>query len=231
MSNQPLYHIQDLHFRYSLGVKQVHALRGVTLDIPQEGVVCFSGPSGSGKTTLLSVLGLIEPMQEGSMQLLGEDVTLFDEVKRNRIRRHEIGFVFQQFCLMPPLTAEENVGYFLARQGIDKKARYERVREALELVGLWDHRHKKPFEMSGGQQQRVAVARAMAKRPKVIIADEPTASLDQDNGRQLMALFNKLCQDRHASVVVASHDPMVHSFCDEHIEMLDGQLVEVAHAL
>ena len=224
MSNQPLYQIQNLHFRYALGAKEVHALRGVTLDIPEEGVVCFSGPSGSGKTTLLSLLGLIEPMQEGAVHLLGEDVSLFDEVKRNRIRRFDIGFVFQQFCLMPPLTAEENVGYFLARQGLDRRMRGERVRHALELVGLWEHRHKKPFEMSGGQQQRVAVARAVAKRPKVIIADEPTASLDQANGRQLMTLFNELCKDRHASVIVASHDPMVHTFCDHHLEMLDGEV-------
>jgi ABC-type lipoprotein export system ATPase subunit len=228
MSESSLYQIEDLHFHYSLGKKEVHALRGVSLEIPKEGVVCLSGPSGSGKTTLLSILGLIEPVQEGKAYFSGQDIASFNEKKRNSIRGHQIGFVFQQFCLMPTLTAFENVEYFLARQGMDKEERRQRVLEALEHVGLLDQKNKKPYEMSGGQQQRVAVARAMAKRPQVIIADEPTASLDQKNGRELMGLFSKLCQERHASVIVASHDPMVQSFCDEMIEMLDGKIVQGA---
>lgn len=222
---EPLYKINDLHFSYQLGKQKVHALQGISLEIPQQSIVCFSGPSGSGKTTLLNILGLIEPVQDGTVTFDEEDLSTLSEKEKNTIRRYQIGFIFQQFHLLPVLTAQENVEYFLARQGLSSFERHHIAKKALEDVGLWDHRNKKPLEMSGGQRQRVAIARALAKRPRVIIADEPTASLDQHTGMEIMELLVDLSQEESVSVVIASHDPMVHKYAKQHYKILDGHLV------
>ena len=179
-----LYQLSGVNFQYHLGTLLVQALRNIDLKIDAGDFVCFRGPSGSGKTTLLNLLGLIEPPQEGTTLFEGEDLSKLSETQKNHIRRFRIGFVFQNFHLIPVLRADENVEYFLARQGLPKKERQERVETALKAVGLWEHRNKKPLEMSGGQRQRVAIARALAKHPHVIVADEPTASLDSSTGKQ-----------------------------------------------
>lgn len=222
--DQPLYQIRNLDFSYSLGKVLVHALRDVSFDIPASRVVCFSGPSGSGKTTLLNILGLIEPIQSGSVMFNQQDLKQLSEYEKNHLRRYHVGFIFQQFHLLPVLTAEENVEYFLARQGLPKDERLRLAKEALESVGLWEHRFKKTLEMSGGQRQRVAIARAIAKRPNVIIADEPTASLDQKTGREIMEILAQLSQKKGVSIVIASHDPMVHTYAEYHYQVLDGQV-------
>lgn len=221
-----LYQIIDLKFSYRLGTQMYEALHGVSLDIPEADVVCFSGPSGSGKTTFLNVLGLIEPIQSGTVLFDGLDLAKISESQKNQIRRHQIGFVFQQFHLLPILTAIENVELFLARQGIASVERLEMAQEALHSVGLYDHRNKKPSEMSGGQRQRVAIARAIAKTPSVIIADEPTASLDQKTGREIMQILLDLNADKGVTILIASHDQMVYSFAKTHYHMQDGQLLE-----
>jgi ABC-type lipoprotein export system ATPase subunit len=223
----PIFQVKDLRFDYSLGGQNVPALRGVSLSIDKKELVCLTGPSGSGKTTLLNLLGLIEPIQKGDIVFAGKSYQGISESEKNKIRRYQIGFIFQSFQLFPVLTAEENVEYFLARQGISKDERKKRVEEALRAVGLWEnHRAKKPLEMSGGQRQRVAVARAIAKRPEVIIADEPTASLDQKTGRELMELFTELNRNIGATFIVSSHDPMVREFLPRRIHLLDGQLTD-----
>lgn len=223
-ADRSLYAVRDVHFSYALGALRVPALNGVTLDVDRGDFVCLSGPSGSGKTTLLNLLGLIEPAQQGSIAFAGRSLHALSERERNRIRRYRIGFVFQSFQLFPVLRADENVAYFLTRQRLPRDIRGERVQAALELVGLWSHRHKRPFEMSGGQRQRVAVARALAKQPDVIIADEPTAHLDQTTGRGVMEVFLRLNLQQAVTLIMASHDPMVQSFARRQICLVDGRL-------
>lgn len=219
-----LYQIRHLDFSYRLGNLWVHALDNVSFDISSAEMICFSGPSGSGKTTLLNILGLIEPIQKGTVIFNQQNIKELSEQEKNHIRRYHIGFIFQQFHLLPILTAEENVAYFLARQGLSKDERLHLTKEALQSVGLWEHRFKKTLEMSGGQRQRVAIARAIAKRPNVIIADEPTASLDQKTGREIMEILLALCKEKGVTVLIASHDPMVHAYAKSHFHVLDGQV-------
>lgn len=228
-NNKILYQIRNLSFSYRLGSENIKILHDLNIDIPRGTIVCLSGPSGSGKTTLLNILGLIEDLQEGSVVFLGEQLAHLNEKRKNAIRRYHIGFIFQQFHLLPILTAEENISYFLSRQGIQKAESEERVKHSLELVGLWEHRKKRPLEMSGGQRQRVAIARAIAKQPDVIIADEPTASLDQKTGRGIIDLLSGLTEERGLSVIIASHDPMVHEFSKEHYYLRDGMLIDLPH--
>ena len=226
MSDQErsLYQVRDARFSYRLGALRVPALNGVELDIERGDFVCLSGPSGSGKTTLLNVLGLIERVQTGSVVFGGRSLETLSERQRNQIRRYRVGFVFQSFQLFPVLRADENVEYFLTRQKLPRDVRRERVRSALEIVGLWEHRRKRPLEMSGGQCQRVAVARALAKQPDVIIADEPTAHLDQATGRGIMDVFSQLNRERGVTVIMASHDPMVHGFARQRLRLVDGRI-------
>ena len=221
------YLIKELKFSYKLGIQDFEALHGISFEVPKGDFVCFSGPSGSGKTTLLNILGLIEPVQEGEVLFSGECLKTLTERKKNILRRHSIGFIFQSFHLLPILTAEENVEFFLARQKISKEVRMERVKTALLQVGLWEHRHKKPLEMSGGQRQRVAIARAFAKSPSVIIADEPSASLDQHTGREVMEIMRAFNEDHGVTILLASHDPMVFDFAKTRYHVSDGKLEKI----
>lgn len=223
-SDTPLYEVEQLSFDYALGKSTVHALRDVSLVVQRREMLCLEGPSGSGKTTLLSVLGLIEPPQVGRVALEGRPIAGLTEREKNQLRRHRIGFVFQQFHLIPVLSAAENVEFFLVRQGVPRAERKKRVDEALALVGLAAQRNQRPLEMSGGQRQRVALARAVAKRPDVIIADEPTASLDQGTGREIMQIFAELNATQGVTVLLASHDPMVQSFAGRRVRLQDGQV-------
>jgi len=220
--NQFLYRIQNLEFSYMLGKEKIPAIRNLNFEIPSSTLVAISGPSGSGKSTLLNLLGLIEPVQEGSLMFQEEQINRMNETRKNEIRKNEIGFIFQQFHLMPVLTAEENIRYFLSKQKRSKNEIDERTDEALQLVGLWEHRKKKPSELSGGQKQRVAIARAIAKKPQVLIADEPTASLDQKTGREIMEILARM-----GSVILTTHDPMVQSFATIHYHLVDGQLAGI----
>jgi ABC-type lipoprotein export system ATPase subunit len=216
---ETLYSIKDLSFNYPLGTVSVPAIRSLNLEMPAGKLIAISGPSGSGKSTLLNILGLIEPIQEGTVLFQSEDLADMSEKRKNEIRKSQIGFIFQQFHLIPVLTAEENVRYFLDQLGLSSAEIRERVGESLEQVGLYEHRKKKPSEMSGGQKQRVAIARAVAKRPRVIIADEPTASLDQKTGHEIMEILAE-----SGSVVLTSHDPMVLSFAKHKYHLVDGRL-------
>lgn len=225
MDDKHLFTIKNLSFSYYLGSQKIQALRDISISIPSRSLVTFTGPSGSGKSTLLNILGLIEPMQKGQIFLFEDEIGRLWERQKNRLRKYKIGFIFQQFHLIPVLSAEENVRYFLARQGLSRKEVKRRSREALESVGLWEHRMKKPLQLSGGQRQRVAIARALAKDPEVIIADEPTASLDQQTGREIMDLLQHLVRDKGVSIVLTTHDPMVRSYADTNFHMQDGQII------
>ena len=224
MNNKYLYKIENLSFHYNLGKQQVEVLHALSLQIPSASLTTISGPSGSGKSTLLNILGLIEPISSGMVWLQEEDIGLLNEKRKNQIRRAEIGFIFQHFHLIPVLTAEENVRYFLSRSKLPKIEIKERTEEALEAVDLWQQRKKKPAQLSGGQMQRVAIARAIAKSPLVIIGDEPTASLDQKTGREIMELLALLVTEKNCSVVLTTHDPMVQTFASHNFHIQDGML-------
>ena len=203
----------------------MEAIKYVSFSINEGVLTGLVGPSGSGKTTLLNLLGLIEPVQKGSLKWRGQELTGLKETAKNKIRRYEVGYIFQSFQLFPVLSAEENVAYFLSRQGVRAEQVAVKVKEALHAVGLWEHRMKRPLEMSGGQRQRVAIARALAKTPKVIIADEPTASLDQKTGMEVMEILQRLAKEGKTTVLISSHDPMVQGRMQRLIRLADGEVV------
>jgi putative ABC transport system ATP-binding protein len=223
MSDGYLYECHRLGFEYMLGKTRVTALESVNLTIPAKKLVAVAGPSGSGKSTLLFLLGLIEPVQGGKLLFQNRDVKALSEREKTIVRRTKLGFVFQNFLLFESLTAEENVSYFLKNLPLTSKDRKERSLAALAEVGLESHAHKKPLEMSGGQRQRVAIARALAKDPAVIIADEPTASLDQKTGSQIIEIFAGLAEKKGVSVIYSSHDPMALEFAHHKVLVSDGQ--------
>lgn len=224
--NKLLFSLNKVSFSYQLGTQKIPALTSLTLDIPGNSLITISGPSGSGKSTLLNLLGMIEPLQEGEILFLDETFSTMSSKRKNEIRKFNIGFIFQQFHLIPVLSAEENIEYFLKRQGLSPKEIQRRTQEALQAVDLWKHRKKKPSELSGGQKQRVAIARALAKKPSVIIGDEPTASLDQKTGRGIMELFADLVKQEKLSVILTTHDPMVQTFSNHNFHFQDGQLIK-----
>lgn len=223
--NHPyLYQLKNVDFHYKLGSCTVEAVKNLNLDIPSRSLTTISGPSGSGKSTLLNLLGLIEPLQSGEIVFRDDPLAKMSPKQMNDIRKYKIGFIFQQFHLIPVFSAEENISYFLERQGLAENEIKKTTKEALESVGLWEHRFKKPSEMSGGQRQRVAIARALAKKPEVIIGDEPTANLDQVTGREIMEIFDKLVKEHNVSVVLTTHDAMVQSYANLNLHMQDGRL-------
>jgi len=219
-----LYRVESINFSYLLGNQKVEAIQDLNLEIPKSALVTISGPSGSGKSTLLNILGLIEPVQEGKVYFQDEEIGQMSEGRKNQLRKFDIGFIFQQFHLIPVLTAEENVKYFLARQNLSKSEIKERSADSLNAVGLWEHRMKKPSQLSGGQKQRVAIARAIAKRPAVIIGDEPTASLDQKTGHEIMEILAGLVARKESSVILTTHDAMVQSFSTQNFHIQDGRV-------
>jgi len=220
-----IYNCEQVSYHYQMGNQSVQALVDINLKIERSDFLVFCGPSGSGKSTLLNLLGLIESPQRGEISFQGKSLNGLNEIEKNHIRRHDLGLIFQTFHLINILNAFENVEYFLTRQGIEKKEREKRVRESLDRVGLSSQLTKKPLEMSGGQRQRVAIARALAKRPQVIIADEPTANLDQKNGHEIMSILKELSSELGTTLLIASHDPMVIASASRTIRMQDGRLV------
>ncbi|HEX5037682.1 MAG TPA: ABC transporter ATP-binding protein [bacterium] len=202
----------------------VRALSGIDLAIDQGSFVVLAGPSGSGKSTILHLIGALDRPSEGRVLIEGDDLYRRDRKELAEFRLHQIGFVFQAYNLIPVLTAHENVEYPLLLQSVPASERAERSEDLLKKVGLGDQRHKKPGEMSGGQQQRVAVARALAARPSIILADEPTANLDSKTGSELIDLFRSLNEQFRVTFVFASHDPMVIRRAHRVIRLKDGKV-------
>ncbi len=218
-----LYEGRQLSFAYGRDGKD-KVLNDVDVTIAKGEGICLTGPSGSGKSTLLHLLGLIEAPQGGDLRFLDRSVHQMKEGELNDIRRFHIGFIFQDFQLIDVLSVYENVEFFLTRQQLPKALRQERVEAALLDLGLWEHRFKRPHQLSGGQKQRVAVARALAKHPLVVVADEPTASLDSKTGRQLMENLKMIQEQRGVTLILASHDPMVLGFGLREIRLQDGRI-------
>ena len=204
----------------------IAALRGVNLRVRQGRFVALKGRSGSGKTTLLNCLAGLDQPTSGSIRVLGHDLVQMSEQELTTWRREQIGLVFQSFGLLPTLSAYENVELLLRIKGEGYTSRHLRALECLELVGLSDWRNHRPYEMSGGQQQRVAVARALANRAKLILADEPTGELDSKTTQELLAFFRKLVEDEKITLLMVSHDPLVEQHAHEVIFLKDGNLVK-----
>jgi putative ABC transport system ATP-binding protein len=211
---------------FKIGEVETHALRGVNLSIENSEFTALVGPSGSGKTTLLQLIGLLDKPTSGQVFINGKDATRLNRNQRADLRKGTIGFIFQFFALIPTLTAYENVEMPLLLNGTKSAERKARVNEMLEAVGLSDRAHHRPDQLSGGQQQRVAVARALSIRPSVVLADEPTANLDTENGKQVMDIMAKLNQETSTTFVFATHDPRVIGYANRVVTLQDGLITK-----
>lgn len=209
---------------YRIGERTVQALRGVDLDIGQKRFVVLKGRSGSGKTTLLNCIGGLDRPTTGSVKVFGRDLAELDEDQLALWRRHQLGFVFQSFGLLPTLSAYENVDLMLRLVGLPGPERRERTLQCIELVGLTNWMHHRPHEMSGGQQQRVGIARALANHPRLLLADEPTGELDSNTSREILKLFQKIVATEHITILMTSHDQLVDKYANEVVSLKDGQI-------
>ncbi|WGS02508.1 ABC transporter ATP-binding protein [Bradyrhizobium sp. ISRA443] len=207
------------------GAGKVQALRGVDLSLRRDELTLLMGPSGSGKTTLLLVLGCMLAPTAGTLTVCGTSTSNSDKEALARIRRNHIGFVFQSYHLFPTLTAAQNVQLALDIRGEHGRRAAKKAREALSKVGLEQKADTLPMELSGGEQQRVAIARAFVANPSIILADEPTAALDGDNGRTIMHILADAAHERQRAVLVVTHDPRIVPFADRIVEIEDGRLV------
>jgi putative ABC transport system ATP-binding protein len=206
---------------YYLGKQELKVLKGITLDIFKEEYVALMGPSGSGKSTLMNILGCLDSPTAGSYFLNGSDVSKMQDDDLAEVRNKEIGFVFQQFNLLPRLTAVENVALPLIYNGTPKKERTENALEMLDRVGLADRSHHKPNELSGGQNQRVAIARALVNNPSIILADEPTGNLDSKTSVEIMNIFDKI-QAEGNTVILVTHEEDIANYAHRIIRLRDG---------
>lgn len=223
---QVIYNIVGLTCVFTNGSEEVRAVDNVTLQLKQGRFVLVNGKSGSGKTTLLNLLGGLETPTSGEIYFKGKNIAGYNQKQLTEWRRHEVGFVFQAFALLPGLTAQENVDLPLRIAGEDPRGIGEQVAHYLGLVGLSKRADHRVFELSGGEQQRVAIARALVKRPTIVLADEPTGELDRKTGLKVLALFRRLIDEEGTTVCVTSHDPAVRQFANEVYTLSDGQIVE-----
>ena len=219
--------IQDLCKFYQVGDDRVRALDHATLHISPREFVSIIGPSGSGKSTLMNIIGCLDVADAGVYKLDGLPIGEYSENELAHIRNKKIGFVFQSFNLIPKLSAEENVELPLIYQKVPRAERQQRVREALERVGLTKRARHLPTELSGGQQQRVAIARALVTRPSLILADEPTGNLDSKTSQEIMDMFHELHRQGN-TIVLITHDPGVARQAERAIHILDGRITEAA---
>lgn len=213
---------------YQVGDQHIVALQPTSLEVRSGELMLIIGPSGSGKTTLLSLLGCVIYPSQGTLNLDGQEVTKLSESQLAKLRLQKIGFVFQQFNLIQPLTAEENVAMPLQLQGVSGSEITKRTAKALATVGMTDRRLNKPKELSGGQQQRIAIARALVTEPKLVLCDEPTAALDKDSLGTVMSELKRLAEEGKA-VVVVTHDPRLEQYAHRIIRVDNGIATEIEH--
>jgi putative ABC transport system ATP-binding protein len=226
-SRPPAVVLHDLQRIFEVGAEQVHAVDGVSLEIPAGLMVVVKGPSGSGKTTIMNLIAGLDEPTRGSVAVNGRELAGMSNKDRIELRRREIGFVFQTFGLLPFLSARENIEAPLRLVKAASQVRQERTEEVLSMVGLLDRAKHRTYELSGGEQQRVAMARALANRPSLILADEPTGQLDTATGHQIIELLRYIVTETGVTVVIASHDPKVIEAVDRVYTLQDGKLVEV----
>lgn len=212
---------------FVVGGRPVHALKNIDLEIGSGEYVSIMGPSGSGKSTLLNILGCLDRPTSGSYRFAGEETAHLAERQVSRLRRHQIGFVFQFFHLVPRLTAAANVELPMVFAGIPPQERGERVRQVLEVVGLTPRAGHRPDQLSGGEQQRVAIARAVVMNPALVLADEPTGNLDSASGREIVSLIEGMNQ-RGLTLIVVTHDPQIGGRARRRIHLSDGRILSDA---
>lgn len=219
--SEPVIQLNQLVKQYQLGAQTIDVLKGIDLSIQPGEMVAVIGASGSGKSTLMNIIGLLDRPSSGSYQLQGHDVAGLSDDARAQLRNQQIGFVFQQFNLLPRLTAEENVALPLVYAQAIASNQKSRVNEALANVDMHSYAHHRPSQLSGGQQQRVAIARALINQPSIILADEPTGALDSKTSSEVMQLFHQL-HSQGSTVVIITHDPTVAEQCQRIIRINDG---------
>ena len=218
--------LSDVVKTYVMGDNEVHALRGISFDIGQGEFASIMGPSGSGKSTCMNMIGCLDRPTSGTVKINGRETALMNEKELAVLRNKTVGFVFQQYHLIPAMNILENVMLPLKYQKVDRVARLERASAALEAVGLGERIHHRPHELSGGQKQRVAIARAMVTQPKILLADEPTGALDTETGKQVMEMFRKINSENGTTIIIVTHDPRIGDSTERCIRILDGQIVE-----
>ncbi|MFY0613791.1 MAG: ABC transporter ATP-binding protein [Hyphomicrobiaceae bacterium] len=226
MSTQPVVNVRGIVKELGQGAAMVRALDGVSISLNPGELTLLMGPSGSGKTTLLSILGCILTPTEGSITIAGEDTEGLSPEGLADLRRRHVGFVFQSYNLFPTLNALENVRLALDVRGEKYADTVIKAETALREVGLAHRLRSFPGSMSGGEQQRVAVARALASRPSIILADEPTAALDSENGHAVMELLADIAKDESRAVLAVTHDPRTHAYADRIIRIEDGKIID-----
>ncbi|MCX7681683.1 MAG: ABC transporter ATP-binding protein [Anaerolineae bacterium] len=222
--SEPLVRCVGLSRIYRVDGREVAALRGVDFSVPAGAFVAVTGRSGSGKTTLLNLIGGLDRPTAGEVYLGGRLLSTLSERERTELWRRQVGFVFQSFALLPTLSAFDNVALPLRITGVNRRERDARAQECLELVGLAEWAGHRPYELSGGQQQRIAIARALVHRPVLILADEPTGELDSATSREIFALLQRLTSEQRVTVIVASHDPLVHEYATWSVRLQDGRI-------
>ncbi|MBU4274764.1 ABC transporter ATP-binding protein [Patescibacteria group bacterium] len=211
---------------YQLGKIDLPVLSGVSLEVKLGSFVTIMGPSGSGKSTLMYLIGLLDVPTKGKVYLDGKDVSNFSENMLAKIRGQKIGFVFQQFNLLPNLTALENVMMPMIFQGMPENERQERAKKLLASFDMEKRSHHKPNELSGGEQQRVAIARSLANDPEIIVADEPTGNLDSGTGKIIMDALTKLHKEQKKTIIVVTHDPTIADYSENIVHIRDGQIIK-----
>ncbi|WP_166241619.1 ABC transporter ATP-binding protein [Paenibacillus turpanensis] len=217
---------QNVVRTFGKGANAVTALKGASLTVPRGSLVALKGRSGSGKTTLMNMLGGLDQPSSGTVWLEQTDLSKLSEKERNELRRRHVGLVFQSFALVPYMSAYENVEFGLRIAGVQASLRKEYAESALAAVGLKERMKHRPNEMSGGEQQRVAIARAVAHRPKLLLADEPTAELDSRMGLQVMKAFKELVEAHGMTILLTTHDPAIMEIVDHVFALEDGRIVE-----
>jgi len=220
-----VYELSDITKIYGSGNTQVRALNSIDLTVTRGDFLAIVGASGSGKTTLLQLLGALDRPTTGKITLLGQDLSTLGDRDLTRLRRDTIGFVFQQFNLIPTLTAAGNIEAAIATRHDSAEQRAERVNELLSSVGLADRVHHLPSQLSGGEQQRVAIARALANRPTVLLADEPTGNLDTNTGNEIIELLNQLVENANQTIILITHEPAVAAAAQRTISLKDGHII------
>jgi len=220
-----LIDIRDAHKTYRTGEVDVHAVRGVSLNVPPGQFLALTGPSGSGKSTFMHMLGLLDRLDKGTYLLEGKHVENLSRTQLASLRGRRIGYVFQSFNLLKRTLVLDNVALPLVYQGVGRRERYRRAAEMLELVGLGERMKHLSNQLSGGQQQRVAIARALVTRPALVLADEPTGNLDTATSVEIMNLLSRLNRDEQLSIVLVTHEPDIAAFAQRHVAFRDGQIV------